>query len=197
MISRIDHVSIAVKDIDRAYAFFKRIAGLVSGVSATDNHLEFEWQIFSAGDLSRLELIHPTGPNSYLAKFLSDKEGGVHHITFETPDIHATKIALDQYQIPYFGFNDSNEAWKELFIHPRNAFGVLIQIAQFRPDEWLHPGESLPNNRKWFVEEDGDRAQLIVAHPGGGKVKLSLDTSEIEQLIRDLEQVIQKRRPIG
>ena len=189
MISRIDHVSIAVKDIDRAHDFLKKIAGLVPGVSATDNHLEFRWQIFSAGDLSRLELIHPTGPNSYLNKFLSDKQGGVHHITFETSDIHVTKTKLDQYQIPYFGFNDSNEAWKELFIHPRDAFGVLIQIAQFRPEEWLHPGENLPNGQKWSVEDDDGHAQLIVAHPGGGKVKLSLDKSEISRLIKELEQV--------
>jgi methylmalonyl-CoA/ethylmalonyl-CoA epimerase len=189
MISRIDHVSIAVNDIDRAHDFFKKMAGVVAGASAIDNHMEFEWEIFSAGDLSRLELMHPTGPNSFLTNFLSDKEGGVHHITFETPDIQKTKSKLDEYRIPYFGFNDSDETWKELFIHPKDAFGVLIQIAQFRPEQWIHPSENLPKGQKWSVENAGDRTQLTVAHPGGGKVKLSLDRSEVNRLIQDLKQV--------
>ena len=189
MISRIDHVSIAVKEFDRAHDFFKKIAGIVEGASAIDSQLEFKWEIYSAGDLSRLELMHPTGENSFLANFLSDKEGGVHHITFETPDIHKTKGRLDEYQIPYFGFNDSLENWKELFIHPRDAFGVLIQIAQFHPNEWLHPEENLPRGKKWSVEDDGDRILLTVAHPGGGKVKLPLNKSEVERLIRDLQKV--------
>ena len=189
MISRIDHVSIAVKDIDGARDFFGKIAGIVKGASAIDNHLEFEWEIFSAGDLSRIELMHPTGQDSFLAGFLSDKEGGVHHITFETADIHKAKMKLDGYQIPYFGFNDSQENWKEFFIHPRDAFGVLIQIAQFRPAEWLHPEETLPDGKKWSVADKGDHALLTLAHPGGGNVRLPLDKSEVALLIQDLGRV--------
>ncbi len=189
MISRIDHVSIAVKDYDLALDFFQKIAGIIPGASDTDNRLEFKWQMFSAGDLSRLELIHSTGPNSFLTKFLSDKEGGVHHITFETPDIYSTRANLEKHGISYFGFNDQDEVWKELFIHPKDAFGVLIQIAQFRPEQWLSPSEILSNGKKWAIEKKGGDTRLTIAHPGGGKMKIELSPSEIRQLIDELEQV--------
>ena len=44
---------------------------------------------------------------------------------------------LDDHNISYFGYNEYGDFWKEIFIHPKDAFGVLIQIAEFDPDDWL------------------------------------------------------------
>ena len=63
MISRIDHVSIAVHDFKKAHAFFEKL-GIISGAKATDDQLKFYWNVFSWGDLSRLELIEPSGEGS-------------------------------------------------------------------------------------------------------------------------------------
>ena len=134
MISRIDHVSLAVKDYGAAKEFFEKIFGAVSGASAEDSNLEYFWHIFSLGDMSRLELITPSGEDSFLKNFLKDKDGGVHHITMETPDINEARKRLEENGIPYFGFIESPELWSELYIHPRDAFGVLIQIARMGPD---------------------------------------------------------------
>lgn len=190
MISRVDHVSIAVQDYEKAVDFYRKLAGAIPGASGSDSRLQFEWMILSTGDLSRLELIHPTGANSFLKKFLADKEGGVHHITFETPDIHLAKARLDQCQIPYFGFNDQDPHWKDLFIHPKDAFGVLIQIAQLQPDEWLAPSVTLPAGQKWTAEKSGETATLSLAHPGGGKMKTELSKKEVERLVEDLQQIL-------
>ena len=90
MISRIDHVSLAVNDREKAVYFFQHILGAIPGADMIDDHLKFRWSIFSLGDLSRIEIINSAGEGSFLEGFLSDKkDGGIHHITLETPDIDA------------------------------------------------------------------------------------------------------------
>ena len=187
MISRIDHVSLAVNDRDKALHFFQNILGAIPGADMVDDHLNFRWTIFSLGDLSRLEIINPSGEGSFLEGFLSDKkDGGIHHMTLETPNIEAAMKVLDENNIPYFGRNDIGEIWKELFIHPRDAFGVLIQIAQFNPGDWLGEEVKFPAGTRWNVDKNDGGCCLTLAHPGGGKVALQLTRDEMDQLKNDL-----------
>ncbi len=144
MISRIDHIAIAVKDYDKAYNFFSTLLGAVPGSSSTDDNMKYLWQNLYLGDLSRLELLTPVGAGSFLEGFLSKKEGGVHHISLQTPDIKKAAGFLDRQGIPYFGYREYGTIWKELFIHPKHAFGVLIQIAEFNADDWLAPAVRMP-----------------------------------------------------
>ena len=190
MISRLDHVAIAVNDYDRAVRFFTRILGAVPGAALTEDKLKFRWEILSIGDLSRLEILNPAGPGSFLEGFLKDKPGGVHHLTFETPDIHQAKSVLDEQGIPYFGFNADNPAWKELFIHPRDAFGVLIQIAEFDPSQFLDGSVQVPEKKRWAVQKSDTGGTLTLAHPGGGTVNVDLDPDEVRALIQDLEGLL-------
>ena len=191
MISRIDHVSIAVKDQEKAERFFRDVLGAVAGVKAADPVTKFFWQVFSLGDLSRLEIISPTAPGSFLDGFLKEREAGVHHITLQTPDIRQAMAHLEAEGIPYFGYNEyPSGTWKEIFIHPRHAFGVLIQIAEFYADDWLADCVKFPAGTKWQVEKTGTGATLIFAHPGGGKVPLELDRGELTQLKAALERAL-------
>lgn len=191
MISRIDHVSVAVRDYNLAAEFFAKLLGSVPGASGESENKGFFWEILSTGDLSRLELLTPSGTGSFLDSFLSNKkEGGVHHITFETPDIFKMKENLENHKIPYFGFNVENPSWKELFIHPRDAFGVLIQIAEFTPDEWLNPSLIFQNGKRWATQKTKHCSRLAFQHPGGGKVEIDLSRSEVEQLICDLKELL-------
>ncbi len=190
MISRIDHVSIAVKDYEKALDFFQNILGAVPGTGMKDDEQKYFWQLFSLGDLSRIELMTPTGNGSFLDNFLAKKKtGGVHHITMQTPDIQAAMKRLDERNIPYFGFSDLGETWKEVFIHPKDAFGILIQIAQFDPDDWLGQVVKLPQGTKWIAEKSDNTCKLQFAHPGGGHVELELTKEEIKSLISDLSKV--------
>ena len=188
MISRIDHVSIAVKDREKAVHFFKNILGAIPGADLSDEHMKYRWEMFSLGDLSRLEIINSTGEGSFLDGFLNDKnDGGVHHITLETPDIKAAIKTLEENNIPYFGYNDLGDIWKELFIHPRDAFGVLIQIAQLNPDDWLSDNVKFPAGTRWSLEKNNTGCCLTVANPGGGKISLQLTQAELRKLRKDLE----------
>jgi methylmalonyl-CoA/ethylmalonyl-CoA epimerase len=190
MISRLDHVAVAVNDYDQAIRFFTRVLGAAPGASLTEDKLKFRWEILSIGDLSRLEILNPAGPGSFLEGFLKDKPGGVHHLTFETPDIHRAKSVLDEQGIPYFGFSADNPGWKELFIHPRDAFGVLIQIAEFDPSQFLNASVQLPENQRWAVQKTDQGGALTLAHPGGGTVDVDLDPDEVRALIQDLEGLL-------
>ena len=91
-------------------------------------------------DLSRIEILKPAAQGGLLERFLQKKAGGVHHITLQTPDIEEARKTLEAHGIPYFGANEYTDFyWKEIFIHPKDTQGVLIQIAEFNPDDWLSP----------------------------------------------------------
>ena len=191
MIKRIDHVSIAVRDYEKAKKFFVNVLGAIPGSHASDDIMKFKWHIFSAGDLSRLEIISPTSEGGFLDGFLKNCEGGVHHITFQTTDLQKAKATLDAAGIPYFGENEyPGGVWKEIFIHPRDAFGVLIQIAEFSPDDWLAPAACMPRGEKFEVEETLDGCSIRFAHPGGGIVRLELTDDETRLLIDRLIRAV-------
>ena len=183
MILRIDHVSIAVPDHGRAERFFQEVFGAIAGASDTDPDKQFLWRLYSLGDLSRLEIISPTGEGSFLDGFLRRRGGGVHHITLQTANIRQAMAHLDAHGIPYFGYHEyPGGVWKEIFIHPRDAFGVLIQISEFTADDWLAEAVKFPSGTRWQVERTPGGARLTFAHPGGGKVSLDLDPEEMARL---------------
>lgn len=115
MISRIDHVSIAVRDYDKAWHFFVDILGAVPGAEGEEDPLKYLWKVFSLGDLTRLELLKATGEGSFLEGFLSSKEGGVHHITLETPDLAQCVQHLEKHNIPTFGYREGGELYGDSY----------------------------------------------------------------------------------
>jgi len=193
MILRIDHVAIAVKEFDKAFAFFTDLLGAVPGASLEDPRLKYRWQLMSMGDLSRIELLKTTGAGSFLEGFLANKEGGVHHITMQTADLQEAAKTLKNRGIPYFGYHEYDNNWKELFIHPRDAFGVLIQIAEFNADDWLSPEVKIPENKKFKVSANDGGCAISFEHPGGGKVNIGLSREEIINLRDQLEDLLSAR----
>ncbi len=190
MISRIDHVSLAVKDFEKAKNFFMEILGAIPCRNAEDDNLRYYWEIFSVGDLSRMELIKATGEGSFLDNFLESRTNGAHHITVETPDLNQFRKKLEEKGVPYFGYREASGNWKELFIHPRDAFGILIQVAELNSDDWLSDAVKFPPDQRWEIEKTGDGANLILAHPGGGKARFPFSREEIQNLINDLEKTL-------
>jgi len=190
MITRIDHVSLAVKDYEGAVEFYTKILGAISQYNGTDNNLKYYWETFALGDLSRLEIIKPTGKGSFLENFLDKRGNGIHHLVLQTPNIEMAKKVLENNNIPYFGFNNYGDAWKELFVHPKDAFGVLLQIAEFKAKDWLDPSWGMPKDEKWSIMKNDENYLLTFAHPGGGKVKINLEREEVTKLIHDLQKIL-------
>jgi len=143
LVERLDHVSLAVHDI-RASA---RVAELLGGVfrdGGTSFDGEFLWAQWDLPNV-RLEMIQPTPTppgDHFLVRFLADRGEGLHHLTVKVRDLHAAVALARDAGFEVVGVDDSHDGWKEAFVHPKSASGVLIQLAEFA-DHPAVPGRTL------------------------------------------------------
>ena len=131
MLKKINHVALAVDNIDEAAKFYQNCLGLeltgIETVSAQKTKVGF----FKIG-ASSIELVQPAEPDSPLHKFLETRGQGLHHICFEVDDIEAEieklleKGATMIDQKPRSGAHNSRVA----FMHPKSSSGVLIELVE-------------------------------------------------------------------
>jgi methylmalonyl-CoA/ethylmalonyl-CoA epimerase len=139
MIKRIDHISIAVSDLEKAKKFFLDGLGGRELFCAPSPSQKFRWTTIELGTSCLLELIDPVGEDGFLHRFIQTHGEGLHHITVQVNDIQEALRTLEERGIPTFGFCEPLPGWKEAFVHPKDAFGVLLQLAQFNPLDWIEP----------------------------------------------------------
>jgi methylmalonyl-CoA epimerase len=126
---RIDHVAMAVQDLDAQVKLFEERYGLkVSGRWHSDEE-EFKGASlrFPGGGME-FELIAPTTETGFVARFLKERGPGLHHITFEVEDTHKWAEHLKAHAIEPFNGVRENGGWRETFVHPRDSGGVLYQF---------------------------------------------------------------------
>jgi len=126
---RFDHVGVAVRDIEAAAYLFSDVLGgeYVGGWEVPEEGFRFAQYRFP--NKMKLELLEPMGGGGFLARFLERKGEGVHHLTFRVTDIERRLDDLGSTGIePVHVILDGR--WKEAFIHPRQANGVLIQLLE-------------------------------------------------------------------
>ncbi len=131
MLSRIDHVGIAVRDLDRAVEIYERRLGLRASARERLESEGIELAVLPLGE-SRIELIAPLGPSSQLHKFLQERGEAVHHVAYATDDVQAAlRHAGDEGaqvldEAPRPGARGARVA----FLHPRSVCGVLTELVQ-------------------------------------------------------------------
>ena len=132
MIKRMDHVAIAVKNLEEAARFYQEVMGLaLSGVEVVTAQMT-KVGFFRIGDVN-IELVQPSEPDSPLIKFLETKGQGIHHLCFEVDDIDAEVKAFVEKgatmvdQKPRPGAHGTRVA----FVHPKSSSGVLIELNEF------------------------------------------------------------------
>ncbi|HEX8157800.1 MAG TPA: methylmalonyl-CoA epimerase [Solirubrobacteraceae bacterium] len=131
MFNRIDHIGIAVEDIDAALALYERDYGmtLVHREAVTEQGVDAA--LLDVGE-NHVELLGPLGPDTPVGKFLAKKGPGIHHVAYQVDDIEAALKSLRDSgmklidETPRVGIRDSRVA----FVHPRSAGGVLTEIVQ-------------------------------------------------------------------
>ena len=95
-------------------------------------------------DGTRVELLEPLTGSTFLDSFLASRpHGGLHHRTFKVADIHAALRRVEELGFTATAVNLDNPGWRELFVHPRQACGALIQLAQPGPGRFGWPGLDL------------------------------------------------------
>ena len=130
-IKRIDHVAIAAESIDERVRFLSELFGMKPGPrydNPQDGYNGVELTI--PGSDTKWEVIEPAGENSFVTRFLGQRGPGLHHVTFEVTDIEAAAKVLRERGIEPVGMRVEGAWNKELFIHPRDTGGVLIQLYQ-------------------------------------------------------------------
>jgi methylmalonyl-CoA/ethylmalonyl-CoA epimerase len=128
----VDHVSIAVRDMRTAIPFYTETLGASFLFAGENRGQAFRWAQFRFPGGGKLELVTPASSDGFVARFLERRGEGVHHVTLKVPDIERALAHLGEQGVPLFNVSTDRPEWKEAFIHPRDANGTLIQLAQAR-----------------------------------------------------------------
>jgi len=131
MFGRIDHIGVAVEDLDAAIALYRE--GFAMGEQHRETVAEFgvEAVLLEIGD-GHVELLKPTGPDSGVAKFLDRNGPGIHHVAYQTDDIDSALAAVREAGMtlideqPRIGIRQSRVA----FLHPKSTGGVLTELVE-------------------------------------------------------------------
>jgi catechol 2,3-dioxygenase-like lactoylglutathione lyase family enzyme len=127
-----DHIAFGVRSIDAMPAFIaKRLGGRPYARGPGLGFLWKQWQ-FAGGGV--LEVLEPAGaPGGFLHRFLDRRGPGIHHVTFKVPDIRTAMQRARVQGYDVVGFEDRLPGWKECFLHPKQAQGIVVQLAESDP----------------------------------------------------------------
>ena len=128
---RIDHIGIAVKDLDKSRDLFEALLGkpeLKSEMVESENVLTS----FFRSERSKIELLHSTDPDNVINKFIAKRGEGIHHIAFEVKDIKESIKDLEEKGFRFINEQPKMGADNKLicFLHPKSANGILIELCQ-------------------------------------------------------------------
>lgn len=131
-ISGLDHIGVAVKDLDSAVGLYRDVLGLkLEGI-----HILRERGVrvafFSVGREARVELLEPLDAESTIAKFLSSHGEGIHHVAVKVKNIEAVLEDLKQKGLTLIDEKPKAgaEGKKIAFIHPKSTRGVLLELCE-------------------------------------------------------------------
>lgn len=130
MLTKIDHLGIAVRSLDEAVPYYEKALGLKCEHREEVPSQKVRTAFFTVGEV-HLELLEPTSPESPIAKFLEkNPSGGVHHVAFATDKIEdqlsqaASAGVKLIHEKPFEGAANKLVA----FLHPKSTFGVLTEF---------------------------------------------------------------------
>jgi methylmalonyl-CoA/ethylmalonyl-CoA epimerase len=128
---KVEHIGIAVKDLNISISLYEQLLGSPCYKTESVASEQVDTAFFLQ-DHTKIELVASTDPQGVIAKFIEKKGEGLHHIAFEVPD-----IIIEMNRLKNAGFTLLNEQPKKgadnklvCFIHPKNCNGVLIELCQ-------------------------------------------------------------------
>lgn len=131
MILRLEHVGIAVKELEAANELYTRLLGTPPYKAETVEREQVTTSFFRTGE-SKIELLEASAPESPIARFIEQRGEGLHHIAFEVDDIRQEMDRLRAAGFQVLSEEPRRGADNKLvcFIHPKTARGVLVELCQ-------------------------------------------------------------------
>ncbi|HZX46494.1 MAG TPA: methylmalonyl-CoA epimerase [Clostridia bacterium] len=131
MVTKVDHIGIAVSNLEETLKVYTEILGLeLSGVEVVEDQ-KVRVAFLPIGD-TEIELLESTQPDGPIAKFIEKKGEGIQHIAFRVEDIHAALEDMRQKGVrlideqPRYGAGGAQIA----FLHPKSTHGVLVELCE-------------------------------------------------------------------
>jgi len=133
-IKKIHHVAIAVTDLQQALVFWQDILGIENSELRDIPQEEAQVAFLPLGE-SEIELVFPTSNDSGLAKYISKRGAGIHHLCLEVDNLEAMLSRLKQNNIRLINEEPrvDQSGRRYAFIHPESAFGVLVELYEKIP----------------------------------------------------------------
>ena len=127
----IEHIGIAVKDLDTNAPFWKHVLKLSHKATETVAQEGVTTDIYDTGS-GKVELLKSTVSGSVIEKFLENRGEGIHHVCFEVDNITKAIVELKELNIDVISDRPTvgAEGYKVVFIHPKSTGGVLVELAQ-------------------------------------------------------------------
>ncbi len=140
----VNHLAHATRDRQELAGWYERVFGMrtVWESPADAGESDFCTRVLEAqGGQLRFEAIEPSGPKSFIAKYLAARGETMHHVTVEVRDFDQAVAACEARKVPTFGTRSGvrdGARWSEAFIHPKHTGGMLVQFFwQERPGIWV------------------------------------------------------------
>ncbi len=128
-ITRLDHVAMAVWNVEEYLPFLTELFGMkVVDRWRSEEEKYAGVTLDLPGGGVQWEVVEPISGDSFLSRFLKERGPGLHHVTFQVEDVEKAAEVLRRRDIEPFGGVRTGPTWKELFIHPRDSGGLLIQL---------------------------------------------------------------------
>lgn len=129
--NKIEHIGIAVKDIESANAIYAKLLGAEPYKQELVESERVQTSFFKVGD-NKIELLVDVQDGETINKFIAKRGEGIHHIAFDVADIYAEMQRLKDEGFTLLSEQPKRGADNKLicFVHPKNANGVLIELCQ-------------------------------------------------------------------
>ena len=130
-ISHIEHLGIAVKNLEEAIPYYENVLGLKCYNIEEVADQKVRTAFFKVGD-TKIELLEPTSPESTIAKFIENRGEGVHHIAFATKGIESALAEVEEKGVRLIDKTPraGAEGLTIAFLHPKSTQGVLTELCE-------------------------------------------------------------------
>ena len=131
MLKKIEHIGIAVKDLEQSNELYAKLLGVKHYKTEFVNSESVKTSFFKIGE-SKIELLQATDPESPIAKFIEKRGEGLHHLAFDVDNIEVEikRLIKEGFELIHKSPKAGADNKRIAFLHPKSSGGVLVELCQ-------------------------------------------------------------------